>query len=66
MHNWKATIVFSLSEVKEQHRKRSQMMSDSSLNFFENIALDLSVVQASCLSHFEFIFSDLKPDGCVN
>jgi hypothetical protein len=66
MHNWKATIVFSLSEVKEQNRKHSKMMIDSCLNFFENISLDLSVVQASCLSHFKFIFSDLKPDGCAN
>jgi len=35
-------------------------------NFFEKIALDLSLVPALYLPHFESVLSDLKLGGCVN
>jgi hypothetical protein len=32
----------------------------------EKIALDLSLVSAQYLLHFQYVLSDLKPNGCIN
>jgi hypothetical protein len=35
-----------------------------SFNFFETLAVDLSLLAASYLPHFQSVLSDLKFDGC--
>jgi hypothetical protein len=42
------------------------MIIDSLSQILKKKALDPSLVLVSYLLHFEFVLSDLKPDGCVD